>query len=123
MSKASIPEDLIVYRGTDLNAIGNYLQYDGMGNIKYDAMKGTIITDKGFMSTSIVKDSAFADTVTWEIYVPKGTNAGYLESTTQVPGEYEVLFNSGQKLLVKDVILDGRRNLNLILEAILEAIQ
>lgn len=116
LSKAVVPEDITVYRGTDLNAIQRYLQYDEIGNINYNAMKGTVIMDEGFMSTSIIKDSAFKDVVSWEIEVPAGTHAGYLENITQVSGEYEVLFNSGQKLLITDVLVE-ENNITLILEA------
>lgn len=73
---------------------------------------GRTITDDGFMSTSLVRSSAFKKKILFEIEVPKGAAGAYVGDVSAA-GHYEkeVLFDKDQILIITNVTRDeeGRR--------------
>ncbi|WP_271002914.1 ADP-ribosyltransferase, partial [Listeria seeligeri] len=68
---------------------------------------GKTIEEKGFMSTTSLKNQEFSGDVTLVINAPKGSKGAYLGHFSNSPKEAEILFNAGQKMLVKDVKITG----------------
>ena len=96
ISRASVPDDVIVYRGIKTRRA-----------IPLAKMKGKTIVDKGFVSTTLDREKAFsfvggADEIfICKIRVPKGTKAGYL-GLKEFPyaSEQELLLGRNTKLKV-----------------------
>lgn len=99
VSKFNLKEDIVVYRGTE--------------GADFDLSKGSIITQKGFTSTSTSFDSAESYVTSVEsdwmeqptvlkITVPKGKGrAAYIANTaTFVPEESEVLLKRNSRLKI-----------------------
>lgn len=101
LSRSSIPQPCTVYRGASLSSLGEYT------NATDEELIGNIISDNGFMSTSLNREDAFGGEVRYEISVPEGANGayvGYLSRTQHY--ESEVLFDCGQMLQITDVRRD-----------------
>ena len=120
LTKAKLPEDIVVYRGTDMNAIENVLKFDKYGEImNIDGIVGKVIKDDAFMSTAILKESSFDNKrVSWVINVPQGSNGAYVAKVSKYPNEAEILFNSGQEMIIKEVTLEANGKINLVLDLI-----
>lgn len=108
LSRSSIPQSCTVYRGASLSSLGNY------ASATDSELIGNIISDNGFMSTSLDSGDAFGGEVRYEISVPEGANGayvGYLSCAEHY--ESEVLFDCGQMLQITDVRRDrfGRRTI------------
>ena len=106
LDRAEIPCDCTVYRGCSNAAFGQY------ENLPDDQLKGKIISDFGFMSTSTKMDSAFQKEVMLVVDVPKGAKGAYVGYVgTCKHYENEVLFHPGQVMQVLNVKRDrwGRR--------------
>ncbi|MBF2538455.1 hypothetical protein IA623_03910 [Listeria seeligeri] len=104
LSKAELPNNITVYRGTNLEIFDNLLN---LKNIDYKDLIGKTIEEKGFMSTTSLKNQEFSGDVTLVINAPKGSKGAYLGHFSNSPKEAEILFNAGQKMLVKDVKITG----------------
>ena len=106
LSRASIPEACVVYRGVSSAALGPY------AHASDEELVGCVIGDGGFMSTSLRRGDAFGGDLLLEIHVPAGANGAYVGHISE-SGHYEseVLFDSGQTLRITDVRRDffGRR--------------
>ena len=112
MNKASIPEAIRVYRGTSIEALGpsKYLPPA--------ELVGKIITEKAFMSTSMIKDSAFNyKNLILYIDVPAGTKGAFIGNISNLPSEVEVLLNREQDMIIKKAYKDNGQ-LILIVEII-----
>jgi len=96
LSKAKIPENIVVYRGCDKNVLGDFVNNPKL-------LIGKTLSDKAFMSTALIKNSAFKSDILMKIRVPEGANGAYIGHFSWIDDEYEVLFQRGQKLLVTDV--------------------
>ncbi len=85
ISKNTLKEDIVVYRGVD--------KFFFNGTELSMLEPGTIINDKAFLSTSVVKECAHEHQYLLKITVPKGTPIAYLESFTGVNnfGQQELL--------------------------------
>lgn len=106
LSSASTPCDLTVYRGGG-NAILGVLQ-----NTKDEDLVGQFFSDKGFVSTSMERSSAFFNDVLLEIHLPAGSHAANIESLSAAGKyEHEVLMDCGQLFQVERVYREdsGRR--------------
>ena len=97
MSRASLPEPMVVHRGIGGNGLKEIL--------KLGLKKGSIIPDPGFLSTS--KSSGVgksfqnsSDNIMLEIRLPKGARAVDLGKLSDNPGEQEVLLDRNSKLKV-----------------------
>ncbi|MBC1827464.1 hypothetical protein HCI96_09985 [Listeria seeligeri] len=104
LSKAELPNNITVYRGTNLEIFDNLLN---LKNTDYKDLIGKTIEEKGFMSTTSLKNQEFSGDVTLVINAPKGSKGAYLGHFSNSPKEAEILFNAGQKMLVKDVKITG----------------
>ncbi|EEM10565.1 MULTISPECIES: ADP-ribosyltransferase [Bacillus] len=119
LNKASVPYDIQVYRGTDLKPFKNLYKIDDEGKIVVDSLVGKTVKDNGFVSTAMVKESSFDHmNVSWEINVPKGANAAYVGKISYIPTEAELLFNSGQEMVIKSANVDSDGKIHLILDLI-----
>jgi len=102
LSKATVPRDVTVYRGIEVETLSDLLGSDQPGWV------GQTIEDKAYISTTVNKKRTFPG-VSMEIRVPKGSKGGYLGN---LPGgvhnnEQELLLGRGQKLLIKKVESGG----------------
>lgn len=89
LRKAVIPEDIVVYRGTQ-------------GSLSQGLAPGSILVDHGFMSTSLNASTArgFSKGAILKIDVPKGHNAAVLGQLSEHLPESEVLFPRGSMFKV-----------------------
>ena len=101
LRKASLPEEVIVRRGSDYNMLGE-LGID-ISEANKDKMIGAIVTDKGFMSTSPSSYGGFSGDIEYVVKVPKGSQAMYVDTISRHHGEKELLINRGGKYIIKDV--------------------
>lgn len=112
ISKGTIPDNIIAYRGIGKNYLGVDLSNE-------DAVKraiGSTITDPGYLSTSIRSHVAedYSRGTILEIKVPKGMHAAYVDMTTNTvneliefteegdPGNIEYLLERGGSLHLTD---------------------
>ncbi|MBM7702105.1 T7SS effector LXG polymorphic toxin [Metabacillus iocasae] len=119
LSKAEVPHDMTVYRGTGIGGIRKYLEFDEYREvINIENFVGRIVEEKGFMSTAILKDSSFNNQVSWTINVPEGADGAYVGSVSKFPDEAELLFNMNQKMIIREASVDDYGNINLVADLI-----
>ncbi|WP_139354998.1 ADP-ribosyltransferase, partial [Clostridium acetobutylicum] len=117
LKKASVPHDMKVYRGTDLNPLRNLIDVGKDGSLDFSSLVGKTFKDDGFMSTALVKESSFDYmNVSWEINVPKGTEAAYVSKISYFPDEAELLLNHGQEMIIKEATVGSDGKLNIVLD-------
>ncbi|MGM1033890.1 MAG: ADP-ribosyltransferase [Bacillota bacterium] len=117
LSKATVPHNMQVYRGTDFRPFEGIFSINKYGNIDVESLIGKTIKDEGFISTAIVKESSFDyKEVLWTINIPQGAKAAYVGDISNVPDEAELLLNAGQELFIKEAIEDANGKLHLILD-------
>lgn len=104
LKKASLPEEVIVRRGSDYNMLRE-LGID-ISEANKDKLIGAIVTDKGFMSTSPASGGGFSGDIEYVIKVPQGSQAMYVDTISRHSGEEELLINRGGKYIVEDVEFD-----------------
>lgn len=105
LKKASLPEEVIVRRGSDYNMLRE-LGVD-ISEANKDKFVGAIVTDKGFMSTSPASDGGFDGDIEYVVKVPKGSQAMYVDTISRHRGEEELLINRGGKYIIEDVEFDN----------------
>lgn len=113
LSKASLPKDVVVRRGSDYNMLNDL----GLGNItpqNKDRVIGALVHDKGFVSTSPSSGGGFSGSIEYVIKVPQGSQAMYIDSISHYQGERELLINCDGKYSVEDVEFDGWGDVNKI---------
>ena len=96
LSNASLPNDMILYRGTTTKALG------ALEGLPPDELVGRIIYEDAFMSTSTnsrVALKTFSGNMQMTIEAPKGSNALDVAPLSEYP-ESEILFNAGQSMLI-----------------------
>lgn len=106
LSKASLPEETIVRRGSGYNMLNDI----GLGNITAQEKSkaiGAIVTDKGFVSTSPDSSGGFSGSIEYVIKVPKGSQAMYVAPISKFGHERELLINCGGKFAVEDIEFDS----------------
>lgn len=97
LSRTSLPEDVTAYRGFRKNPYKDNTR-----------LIGSIITDKGFVSASLVKKVTEIHGATWEegvmmkLRIPKGTKAGYLDKV-RWKKEAELLLPRNSKFKVLSI--------------------
>ena len=97
LNKASLPQDMTLYRGTSTEALGN------LKNISPEELVGKTFTESGFMSTSTnsaVASGTFSGNMQITIEASTGTHALDISSISQYSNETEILFNAGQEMLI-----------------------
>ena len=105
-----LPNDITLWRGgsqPQLNAILD--QGRDIGDLK-----GMVISDDAYMSTSVNKDSvddfvkyAGDDAFEFEIQAPRGTFGAYIEGMDRSMNEYEYLLARGTKMEILDASIQG----------------
>ena len=114
LEKSSLPEEVIVRRGSSYGSIKRLLNEaskDIMDVSKeYQKYIGTVVEDKGFLSTSPDPYGGFSDDVEYIIKVPKGAQAMYVDLMSKHQGEKELLINAGSKFVIKDIELNDVGN-------------
>lgn len=110
LEKSSLPEEVIVRRGSTYGSIKRLLNEaskDIMDVSKeYQKYIGSVVEDKGFLSTSPDPYGGFSDDVEYIIKVPKGAQAMYVDLMSKHQGEKELLINAGSKFVIKDIELN-----------------
>lgn len=97
IDKTSLPEDMVFYRGTSTDALGS------LKNLSPEELIGKTFTEDGFMSTTrscAVAQETFLDNMFITIKTTKGTKALDISSISAYEKEEEILFNSGQEMLI-----------------------
>ncbi len=114
LEKSSLPEEVIVRRGSSYGSIKRLLNEaskDIMDVSKeYQKYIGSVVEDKGFLSTSPDPYGGFSDDVEYIIKVPKGAQAMYVDLMSKHQGERELLINAGSKFVIKDIELNDAGN-------------
>ena len=105
LKKASLPEEVIVRRGSNYNMLRE-LGVD-ISEANKDKLIGAIVTDKGFMSTSPASGGGFSGDIEYVVKVPKGSQAMYVDTISRHRGEEELLINRGGKYIIEDVEFDS----------------
>jgi 2'-5' RNA ligase len=98
-----IPQNVKVFRGSDWSPFNLY------GNNNANAAElqkrtGQLMTDPGFMSTSISKSGKFGGSVTYEIDLPAGTPAAWAYPVSSHKTEQELILGAGLKYRIKEVL-------------------
>jgi hypothetical protein len=102
MKDSTVPEDVVVYRGTKLIAFGGKSP---------DAFIGKVLSDKAYLSTSMAGDvSAIGkgEAVHFEIRVPKGTKAVYAAGVSAHKAEKELLLDRNSGLAIESAVYNER---------------
>lgn len=116
LSKAKLPEDIVVRRGNDYNVLTSFGLADGpITKEKVNSVIGAMVEEKSFLSTSINRGTEYDDCkYEYIIKLPKGSQAVYVDSFSYHEGEKEVLVNAGGKYMIEDVDFDENGNVTKI---------
>ncbi|EHI97941.1 binary exotoxin A [Clostridium sp. DL-VIII] len=105
LSNASLPEDMILYRGTSIEELGS------LKNLPPDELIGKTFTQPSFLSTSTensVATGTFSGNMQIEIEASQGAHGLDVSSISEYGSdEAEVLFNAGQKMFITDAETKG----------------
>lgn len=101
LKKASLPEEVIVRRGSGYNMLKE-LGID-ISEANKDKLIGGIVQDLGFLSTSPDPSGGFSSGIEYVIKIPEGSQAMYVAPISQFHSERELLVNCGGKFMVDDV--------------------
>lgn len=112
LKKASLPKETIVRRGSNYNMLRE-LGAD-ISEANKDKMIGSLVTDKGFTSTSPSLDGGFDGAIEYIIKVPKGSQAMYVDNISLNQGEQEILINRGGRFIIEDVEFGSNGKVNKI---------
>ena len=112
LSKASVPRNVTLFRGASKIMLGKYI------NLPPEKLIGKVISDKAFMSTSLVDEGAFDADLTLVIETPEGAQGAYIGNLSYYPDEVEVLLNKGQQMVIKNVLDAGTPNMKIVVELI-----
>ena len=105
LKKASLPEEVIVRRGSGYNMLKE-LGLD-ISEANKDKLVGGIVQDLGFLSTSPDPSGGFSSGIEYVIKIPEGSQAMYIAPISQFHSERELLVNCGGKFMVDDVEFDS----------------
>lgn len=105
LKKASLPEEVIVRRGSGYNMLKE-LGLD-ISEANKDKLVGGIVQDLGFLSTSPDPSGGFSSGIEYVIKIPEGSQAMYVAPISQFHSERELLVNCGGKFMVDDVEFDS----------------
>lgn len=102
ISKYDLNDNIIVYRGVSLDALGINAVFDSKISEGMKDLVGTVYKDKGFMSTSAVKSSSFTSKeAVMSIKVPKGKGRGaWVSPISLYPYENEFLLQRSSSLKI-----------------------
>ncbi len=121
LEKTLLAEDTLVIRG-----MGGADALSAWTGIPIDELKtasaqqsliGTRLTEKAFMSTGTTMSASW-DGIKLEVYLPKGSQAMYVDPISCYPGEYEILIQRNSTFEVKRIDTDSNgyiKNIVLVL--------
>ena len=112
LRKASVPKNIILFRGASKIMLGKYADFPP------EQLIGKVISDKAFMSTSLVNEGAFNSDLTLIIEAPEGAQGAYIGNLSYYPDETEVLLNREQQIVIKEVLDAGTSNMKIVVELI-----
>ena len=113
LSKASLPEPAVVFRGTVNPDIVKRFKEGTLvnGSVKTDQFYSTSVNPKvgdDFLKAEEEGGAAKPDRILWNIKVPKGAKASYVDPISDHQGEHEVLMNEGSELQITGAVMkDG----------------
>lgn len=116
LDKASLPKNMILYRGTTLGIFDRYQQ--GKGGDPQE-MIGSGLHDFGYTSTTLTGSKAFWGNVFFTIKAPKGTKGQFIDVTRSgkhsgtIFDEQEVLLHRGTRFRITKFLgyrQDGKKN-------------
>ena len=97
ISKFDLKKNLTVFRGSSSTLVGGY---DTAEEINSN-LKGAIVQDRAYMSTTANKRDMLVDDITYEIKVPKGKGRGaFVAPISKAKSEDEFLLKRGTKFKV-----------------------
>jgi hypothetical protein len=99
LAKGTLTKNIVAHRGFSAKQIEEGLN---TGSI----VKGTSITDPGFMSTSIKAGGEFGGNIKYKLYIPKGTKGLYVRKLG-VSSEYEFLLPRNTTVVVRSIKKNG----------------
>ena len=97
LDNASLPRDMVLYRGTDKVELGI------LKNISPEDLLHEKIDEPAFLSTTTTKcvaEKNFKGNLMMKIEAPRGSKGLAIASISDYKHESEILFNLGQKLLI-----------------------
>ena len=106
LEKTLLAEDTVVFRGMgEIDAFSAWTgipKSDLSKKAVQDSLIGTKLIEKGFMSTGTNMGSAWSG-LKLEVYLPKGTQAMYVDPISRYKGEYEILVQRNSTFEIKEV--------------------
>ncbi len=110
LAKCAIADDVVVYRGMgsqkSVARLCSVSERDLAIQSVRDALIGTRITEKGFMSTAIVSGKAWSG-AQLEVYLPKGAHGMYVDPVSTFSGELELLLQRNSTFEIQDIIANS----------------
>lgn len=113
LAKAKLPEETIVRRGSDYNMLRE-LGFSSITPETKSQVIGSIVTDKGFVSTSPDPHGGFDSSIEYVIKLPQGSQAMYVAPISLHKSERELLINCGGKYIIEDIEFDSWGDVNKI---------
>ena len=111
LKKTLIAEDTVVFRGMGgadaLSAWTGIPMNQLSDKAVQQGLIGTRLTEKAFMSTGTNAGSAWSG-IKLEVYLPKGSQAMYVDPISRFSGEYEILVQRNSTFEIKEVKTDSR---------------
>ena len=104
LNRASLPEDMTLYRGTSTDSLG------ALKNLAPEDLVGKTFTESVFMSTSAdynIARYSFTSDMNITIHASKGAQALNISSLSELPHEAEYLFNAGTQMLITSASKTG----------------
>lgn len=123
LSKASVADDVLVYRGMGTqSSVARFLgvpESSLVNDSVRNALVGTRVTEKGFLSTAIVPGRAWSG-CKLDIYLPKGTKAMYVDPVSTYSGEQEMLIQRNSTFEIKEFETDSSGNVTKIVMVLVD---
>lgn len=104
LGKFDLQENIVVHRGLKKNIFASYAAED---------LVGVTFVDKGFMSTSLLKEKQFSGRVQMKINAPAKSRGALINPLSMFQDEeYEFLFDAGTEMKILDAVNeDGKLKL------------
>lgn len=103
-----VPDNIIVYRGVTKEAFGELAKH--IESKQYDKLVDQVISEKGFLSTSIFKDAAFKERpILVKAKIPKGSKGAYIGYVSEYSNELELLFNRNTSYIINNAKENGNK--------------
>lgn len=113
IAKFDLKRGITVFRGAGSELIGGAKSVE-----EINAMKGTVVRDKGFFSTTTTREKSF-NGMKYEVKVPKGRGRGaWVAPISGIPSENEFLLKRNTNFRIAGGKMDSKGNTVCILEVI-----